>query len=174
MVDGIHRRCRRGRAAREVAELAVSRQRLRFTADLHDIVGQRLGELAEHSSAIRGPLVGSGDDMTPVVREMEDVELVARRAMVEVADVAGGYAGRSYADQLGSAMRLLWSAGVHVTYEAGEAVLTEPVDTLLGYIAMCDVRWASARPDSWPRTVLPKNWRPRFAAYMPGSRCSTR
>jgi two-component system sensor histidine kinase DesK len=130
----IYVRAQLSRAREELVELAVSEQRLRFAADLHDIVGHRLGELAEQSSAIREQLNGSAADISPVARELEDVELVARRAMVEVADVAGGYAGRSFDDQLGTAMRLLRSAGVQVTYTADAAALTEPVETLLGYV----------------------------------------
>ena len=130
----IYVRAQLSRAREDLAELAVSEQRLRFAADLHDIVGHRLGELAEQSSAIREQLIGSTADISPVARELEDVELVARRAMVEVADVAGGYVGRSFDDQLGTAMRLLRSAGVQVTYIADAAALTEPVETLLGYV----------------------------------------
>jgi two-component system sensor histidine kinase DesK len=130
----IYVRTELNRARVELAELAVSEQRLRFGVDLHHLVGDALTDLAEQSRVVRAQLAAAGEDMQPAVREVEDVEQVARRAIVEVADVAGGYVGRSFDDQLGTATRLLRSAGVRVTYRADETELTEPIEILLGYV----------------------------------------
>jgi two-component system sensor histidine kinase DesK len=119
------------RAAREeIARLAVAEERLRFSRDLHDLLGHSLSvivlkaELA-HRMAERSP--------ERTVRELADIEKVARDALHEVREAVAGYRQPSLSQELDSAAETLRAAGVQVQVAGGPGTLPGPLDGALAW-----------------------------------------
>ena len=119
------------RAAREeIARLAVAEERLRFSRDLHDLLGHTLSvivlkaELA-HRMAERAP------DRS--AREAADIERVARDALREVREAVAGYRQPTLTTELQSAAATLEAAGVSVQPAASVGSLPTRVDTVLAW-----------------------------------------
>lgn len=122
-------RLRRTRA--ELAEAAVTAERLRFSRDLHDLLGHTLSlivvkaELAKRSAS-RDPRVAQ--------REAGEIEQIGRRALAEVREVVSGYGQRTFATELAAARTALAGAGMDVTVRANGAPLPAPADSLFGWV----------------------------------------
>ena len=112
------------RAAREeIARLAVAEERLRFSRDLHDLLGHSLSvivlkaELA-HRMAVRSP--------ERTAQEVGDIERVAREALREVRDAVAGYRQPSLSQELDGATETLRETGVQVLVAGGPGTLPVP------------------------------------------------
>lgn len=119
------------RAAREeIARLAVAEERLRFSRDLHDLLGHSLSvivlkaELA-HRMAERSP--------ERTAREVGDIERVAREALGEVRDAVAGYRQQSLSQELEAAAHTLGTAGVQVQVAGGPGALPGALDAALAW-----------------------------------------
>jgi two-component system sensor histidine kinase DesK len=96
--------------AREVITgLAVSQERLRFSRDLHDILGHSLTVITLKSE-LAGRLVRI--DPERAEREIAEVERLARAALADVRATAAGYRDISLAVELASARTALDAAGI--------------------------------------------------------------
>ncbi|WP_067797278.1 sensor histidine kinase [Actinomadura formosensis] len=117
-------------AREELADAAVARERLRFSRDLHDLLGHTLSLMVVKAQAVRrvverDPAVAAG--------QAADIETVGRRALAEVRQAVSGYRGRGLADELDDARVALSDAGVDLTVRrSGHALPPEP-DALLGW-----------------------------------------
>ncbi len=115
-------------AQKELAQLAVAEERLRFARDLHDLLGHTLSLIALKSE-LAGQLVAAAPDRA--VAEIHDVEAVARQALQEVREAVAGYRQPMLASELRAAREMLTAAGIAFTCEgetgapspAAEAVL---------------------------------------------------
>lgn len=119
------------RAAREeIARLAVAEERLRFSRDLHDLLGHSLSvivlkaELA-HRMAVRSP--------ERTAQEVGDIERVAREALREVRDAVAGYRQPSLSQELDGATETLRETGVQVLVAGGPGTLPGPLDAALAW-----------------------------------------
>jgi two-component system sensor histidine kinase DesK len=119
------------RAAREeVTRLAVSEERLRFSRDLHDLVGHSLSVIALKSE-LAAKLIDR--DGSRAAAELADVQAVTRQALVEVREAVQGYRSLALADAVDNARTALAAAGIECRIEGSDAVLPHAVETVLAY-----------------------------------------
>ncbi|MGI5129116.1 sensor histidine kinase [Pseudonocardia sp. CA-107938] len=123
------------RSARiELAEVAVQRERLRVSRDLHDLLGHSLSAVA-----LKGELAMRLQDADPerAAREIDDLSTIATTALADLRATTYERRDVRLATELRGAVRLLAAAGIaaHVTGcdDAGIDDLPEPVDALLGW-----------------------------------------
>nr|WP_277819980.1 histidine kinase [Actinomadura sp. RB99] len=119
------------RAAREeLAKAAVEQERLRFSRDLHDLLGHTLSVMVVKAQAVR--LVAERDPAV-AAEQAADIEKVGRQALGEVRQAVSGYRGRGLAEELDAAVTALADAGVDpAVRRAGPPLPPEP-DALLGW-----------------------------------------
>ncbi|MFZ0216798.1 MAG: sensor histidine kinase [Candidatus Dormiibacterota bacterium] len=117
-------------AREEIARLAVAEERLRFSRDLHDLLGHSLSvivlkaELA-HRMAERAP--------ERTAREAADIERVAREALREVREAVSGYRQPSLSAELDSARSTLELGGMQVRMGTAVGALPARVDSALAW-----------------------------------------
>lgn len=105
------------RAREEIAELAVSEERLRIARDLHDLLGHNLSLLALKSE-LAGRLIEA--EPARAAAEIRDIESVSRSALREVREAVSGYRRPSLARELLAASELLEAAGI-ACFQTGSA-----------------------------------------------------
>lgn len=118
-------------ATRErLARTAVADERLRFSRDLHDLLGHTLSVIVVKAELIRrvAPL-----DPQVAAGHAGDVQEIGRQALAEVREAVSGYRAGGLAAELGNARRALEAADVTVSVldsllpedmdDAGEALL---------------------------------------------------
>lgn len=117
------------RARSVSAELAVTRERLRFAAELHDVQGHHLqaialkGELAER-------LVGT-DDRAARAQAAEVAEL-ARTTLRDTREVVHGYRRSNLATELDNAREILEAAGITTTVDGEVRAVAPALQPLFG------------------------------------------
>jgi two-component system, NarL family, sensor histidine kinase DesK len=117
-------------AQEEVARLAASEERLRIARDLHDLLGHSLS-LIVLKSELAGRLAERGSERA--VAEINDIESVAREALVEVRDAVTAYRQRGLSGELDGARAAMEAAGTQVTVRLAGTPLSEALDGLLGW-----------------------------------------
>lgn len=118
------------RQAVALARLAVSDERLRFARDLHDLLGHSLSLIAIKTE-LAGRLVSV--DPPRAVREIGDVERVARDALVDVREAVAGYRQPTLTRELVEARAALDAAGIEFRVEDTGADLPARVDALFAW-----------------------------------------
>ena len=119
----------RGRAV--AARLAVAEERLRFSRDLHDVLGRNLSVIAVKSE-LAGQLARRGEPRA--AEEMMDVRRVAAESLREVREVVRGYRAADLGAELAGARSVLAAAGVECRVIGDGAGLPEPVQAALGWV----------------------------------------
>ncbi|MDQ4054935.1 MAG: histidine kinase [Actinomycetota bacterium] len=99
------------RARHAQAALTVAEERLRFSRDVHDVLGRRLSAIAAQSE-LAATLAERGDDQAR--ERMLEVRAVAHEALREARELARGHRATDLADELERARSLLQSAGIEV------------------------------------------------------------
>jgi two-component system, NarL family, sensor histidine kinase DesK len=117
-------------AREERARLAVAEERLRFARDLHDLLGHSLSLIALKSE-LAGRLLRLPDGR--VAAEIEDIELVSRRALRDVREAVAGYRRPALADEVESAREMLDAAGIEARIDATADALPSTVDAVLAW-----------------------------------------
>jgi two-component system sensor histidine kinase DesK len=112
-------------AHEEITSLAVSQERLRFSRDLHDILGHSLTVITLKAE-LAGRLIQADPDRAG--GEIAEVEQLARTALADVRATAAGYRNLSLAAELASARTVLDSAGIEA--ELAGAVDDVPTERL--------------------------------------------
>ncbi|MBS4754025.1 hypothetical protein KG112_14520 [Nocardioides sp. zg-ZUI104] len=93
------------------AALAVAEERLRFSRDVHDVLGRRLAAIAVQAE-LAATLAERGD--ASVAERMLAVRETAHEAMREARELARGYRATDLSQELDGARSLLSSAGIDV------------------------------------------------------------
>lgn len=106
-------------AQEDKAKAAVAEERLRFARDLHDLLGHSLSVIALKSEVAGRLLAIDGER---AAAEVAEIEQVARQALREVREAAGGYRQTTLAVEL---------AGARTALTAGQITWTEEVDAAL-------------------------------------------
>lgn len=97
------------RARRAQSALAVAEERLRFSRDVHDVMGRRLSTIAVQAE-LASSLARRGDPRA--AEQMLEVRGVAHDALREARELARGYRETDLATELEGARSLLASAGI--------------------------------------------------------------
>ncbi|WP_244930606.1 histidine kinase [Nocardioides sp. W7] len=120
---GVVRELDRARATRSA--LAVAEERLRFSRDVHDVLGRRLSAIALQAE-LGAKLARRGDPAA--ADRMLEVREVAHEALREARELARGYSPTDLAQELEGARSLLRSAGIEVALDVEDlpAELHEP------------------------------------------------
>jgi two-component system sensor histidine kinase DesK len=115
------------------SQLAVAEERLRFSRDLHDVMGRTLSAIAVKSQ-LAGELVRRG--RPEAADEVADVRRLAEDSLREVREVVRGHRSADLAGELAGARSVLRAAGVACTVHGEEAGATLPraAQTAFGWV----------------------------------------
>lgn len=94
----------------------MAEERLRFSQDVHDVLGRRLSSIAVLSE-LAATLAARGDDRAAA--QMLEVRGLAHEALREARELAHGYRPTDLAHELEGARLLLRSAGIQVDLDVG-------------------------------------------------------
>ncbi|MGW7242175.1 sensor histidine kinase [Streptomyces sp. NPDC054804] len=120
------------RAAREeLARRAVEKERLRFSRDLHDLLGHTLSVIVVKSEAARRL---APRDMDAALSQISDIESVGRQALTEIREAVTGYREGSLATELDRARSVLSAASVEPVVRQTGTPLAPQTETLLGWV----------------------------------------
>lgn len=113
LVEQLHR------ARTDLARLAVSNEQLRFSRDLHDLLGYSLSAITLKNELIHRLIPASP---LRAREEVDEVLVISRQALADVRRVARGYREMYLNSELPSAESVLAAAGVSVTVETHDAI----------------------------------------------------
>ncbi|MFD9338008.1 sensor histidine kinase [Streptomyces sp. NPDC060028] len=115
----------------ELARAAVDQERLRFSRDLHDLLGHTLSVIVVKSEAARRI---APRDMEAALDQVRDIESVGRQALVEIREAVTGYREASLAAELDRARGALTAAGIEPVVRQSGAPLPPQAAALLGWV----------------------------------------
>ncbi|MFJ9584577.1 sensor histidine kinase [Streptomyces acidicola] len=120
------------RAARkELARRAVEKERLRFSRDLHDLLGHTLSVIVVKSEAARRL---APRDLDAALLQVRDIESVGRQALTEIREAVTGYREGSLTAELDRAQSALTAAGVRSSVRMSGPPLSPQTEALLGWV----------------------------------------
>ncbi|MET9060682.1 histidine kinase [Streptomyces antibioticus] len=120
------------RAAREeLARRAVEKERLRFSRDLHDLLGHTLSVIVVKSEAARRLAPG---DLDAALAQITDIESVGRQALTEIREAVTGYREGSLPTELDRARSALTAAGVKPSVSQSGPPVAPETAALLGWV----------------------------------------
>lgn len=121
------------RATREeLARSAVEQERLRFSRDLHDLLGHTLSVVVVKSEAARRL---APHDLDAAIEQVTDIESVGRQALTEIREAVTGYREGSLATELDRAGPVLAAAGIETVVHRSGPPPAPGTDALLGWVA---------------------------------------
>jgi two-component system sensor histidine kinase DesK len=117
-------------ARAQLAQVAVDRERLRISRDLHDLLGSSLSAVS-----LKGDLALRLLSSDPQAARLEIASLtqLARNALRDVRGVTRGQPKASYQAEIQGAAALLAAAGISAHIDANLPKLSPPVDNVLGW-----------------------------------------
>jgi two-component system sensor histidine kinase DesK len=118
-------------AREEIGRLAVSEERLRFSRDLHDLLGQSLAVLVLKSELVAKQLPTGTDES--IRQEMRDLARVARKSLNDVREAAAGYRRPSLSMEIGNARSALRAAGIGLRVEDTLGRVAAEQDSVLAW-----------------------------------------
>ncbi|MGI5425450.1 histidine kinase [Streptomyces sp. CA-179760] len=120
------------RAAREeLARRAVEKERLRFSRDLHDLLGHTMSVIVVKSEAARRL---AARDLDAALAQITDIEAVGRQALTEIREAVTGYRQGSLDTELGRAHSVLTAAAITLTVTRTGPPLGPQTEVLLGWV----------------------------------------
>ncbi|MBM6402220.1 sensor histidine kinase [Phycicoccus sonneratiae] len=120
------------RATREeLASTAVAAERLRFSRDLHDLLGHSLSVVSVKAQAARRTVRSDPD---AAEQHTDDIATLAQEALTEVRRAVRGYRGTTLDDELVRAGQALRAAGIRTEVERADAGLTPSEEELLAWV----------------------------------------
>lgn len=115
----------------ELARTAVEKERLRFSRDLHDLLGHTLSVIVVKSEAARRL---APRDMNAALTQVADIESVGRQALTEIREAVTGYREGSLATELDRARSALTAAGIEPVLRRSGPPLAPQSEALLGWV----------------------------------------
>ncbi|MEU2832679.1 sensor histidine kinase [Streptomyces lavendulae] len=115
----------------ELARAAVDQERLRFSRDLHDLLGHTLSVIVVKSEAARRI---APRDMDAALEQVRDIESVGRQALTEIREAVTGYREASLAAELDRARGALTAAGIEPVVRQSGPPLPPQTAALLGWV----------------------------------------
>ncbi|MDJ1134721.1 sensor histidine kinase [Streptomyces iconiensis] len=122
------------RAKETQARLAVAEERLRFSRDLHDVVGRNLSVIALKSELAAQLAQRGASGVESAVAQMTEVQQIARESQTEVREVVRGYREASLHTELAGARGVLRAAGVDCRIEEDHEEMPDRVQSALGWV----------------------------------------
>ncbi|MEU8763147.1 sensor histidine kinase [Streptomyces sp. NPDC048659] len=120
------------RATREqLARAAVEKERLRFSRDLHDLLGHTLSVIVVKSEAARRL---APRDLDAALAQVADIESVGRQALTEIREAVTGYRETTLAAELDRARDALAAAGVEAVVRRSGPPLEPTAEALLSWV----------------------------------------
>ncbi|WP_190156429.1 sensor histidine kinase [Streptomyces litmocidini] len=120
------------RATREeLARTAVEKERLRFSRDLHDLLGHTLSVIVVKSEVVRRL---APRDLDAALAQVADIESVGRQALTEIREAVTGYREGSLATELDRARDALSSAGIEPVVRRSGPLLEPQTEALLSWV----------------------------------------
>ncbi|WP_329391652.1 histidine kinase (plasmid) [Streptomyces sp. NBC_01351] len=115
----------------ELTRAAVTRERLRFARDLHDLLGYSLSAIQ-----LKGELIARLISAHPAKaeQEIEEVLVISRQSLADVRRVASGYRDMSLEEEIASARSVLSAAEVNAVTDIRLGPVSSPVDTVLATV----------------------------------------
>lgn len=118
-------------ARADLAELAIERERLRISRDLHDLLGQSLSAVSLKGDLAIGLL--ERDDVPRAAAEVASLVSVARSALHDVLDIAHREPPIALASEIERAADLLASTGTETRFDIDVDDLPPDVDELFAW-----------------------------------------
>ncbi|MGW7368631.1 histidine kinase [Streptomyces sp. NPDC054841] len=115
----------------ELARTAVEKERLRFSRDLHDLLGHTLSVIVVKSEAARRL---APRDLAAALAQVSDIEAVGRQALTEIREAVTGYREGSLATELDGARSALTTAGIDLVVRRSGPPLEPQTEALLGWV----------------------------------------
>lgn len=119
------------RTREELARTAVSQERLRFSRDLHDLLGHTLSVMVVKAEVVRRLIPRDPDQ---AAAHASDIESLGRQGLVEVRQAVNGYRGAALGHELERARTALAAAGITARISGAETGLPHDADSLLGWV----------------------------------------
>ncbi|EME97715.1 two-component sensor histidine kinase [Streptomyces mobaraensis NBRC 13819 = DSM 40847] len=115
----------------ELAHAAVERERLRFSRDLHDLLGHTMSVIVVKAEAVRrlGPR-----NLEAALGQAADIEAVGRQALTEIREAVTGYREGSLTTELDNARSLLDASGITAEIRQSGPPLPPQTGVLLGWV----------------------------------------
>ncbi|MFD6920265.1 sensor histidine kinase [Streptomyces sp. NPDC059944] len=118
-------------ARQELARQAVEKERMRFSRDLHDLLGHTLSVIVVKSEAARRL---APRDLDAALVQVTDIESVGRQALTEIREAVTGYREGSLATELDRARSALSAARVEPVVRQSGPPLVPQTEVLLGWV----------------------------------------
>jgi two-component system sensor histidine kinase DesK len=115
----------------ELARTAVDKERLRFSRDLHDLLGHTLSVVVVKAEAVRRVLP---HDVEAAKGQAADIEAVGRQALTEIREAVTGYREGSLRTELERAASLLDDSGIEVVTRREGPPLPAQTEALLSWV----------------------------------------
>jgi two-component system sensor histidine kinase DesK len=115
----------------ELAQLAIVQERMRFSRDLHDLLGYSLSAITLKAELARRLVSANPGRSRDEIAELLDI---ARQALADVRKVSSGYRNLSLSKEAASVASLLTTAGIDARVEVDCGPLDERVDTVLATV----------------------------------------
>ncbi|MEU6877298.1 sensor histidine kinase [Streptomyces sp. NPDC046712] len=115
----------------ELARTAVEKERLRFSRDLHDLLGHTLSVIVVKSEAARRL---APRDIDAALGQVADIESVGRQALTEIREAVTGYREGSLATELDRARDALSSGGIEPVVRQSGPPLEPQTEALLSWV----------------------------------------
>ena len=115
----------------EVARLASEAERNRIARDLHDLVGHSLTAITVKSNLARQL---AANEQSPAVKEIAEVEQLARQALADVRAAVSGYRDVTLAGELARARELLRAAGIAADLPTATENVAPAAQELFGWV----------------------------------------
>ncbi|MCX7522721.1 sensor histidine kinase [Microbacterium sp. STN6] len=120
------------RTQHRLAHVAVGEERLRFSRDLHDLLGHTLSVIVVKAEAVRRLLAS---DPEAAAAHSRDIETIGREALAEVREAVSGYRSVGLADEIERARGALAADGIRLELSMPEGEGVPPgADSLLGWV----------------------------------------
>ncbi|MGW7276043.1 sensor histidine kinase [Streptomyces sp. NPDC054864] len=115
----------------QLAGMAVTKERLRFARDLHDLLGYSLSAITLKSELIHRLIP---THPRRALEEIDEVLVISRQSLADVRAVSSGLRNISLGQELGSARSLLEAADMHVKVRAETEDLDPDVGSTLAAV----------------------------------------
>ncbi|MFJ4532583.1 histidine kinase [Streptomyces nigrescens] len=115
----------------ELARSAVEKERLRFSRDLHDLLGHTLSVVVVKAEAVRRL---APRDLDAALAQAADIEAVGRQALTEIREAVSGYREGGLTTELDRARSALEAAGIEPVVRQAGPPLPPQAGALLGWV----------------------------------------